>query len=54
MYSKIEAVGKEKARKLALALIEIGKDYDCNNGEIFEAEDINDNGVCKKCRSQWN
>lgn len=64
-----EAIGEEKARKFALALIEIGEDYDCNNGEIFEdigkelglcycclseAEDINDNGLCKKCRSQWS
>ena len=62
-----EAIGKEKARKFVLALIDIGENYDCNNGEILEeigkelglcycclseAEDINYGGLCKKCRGE--
>lgn len=43
-----ETIGKEKARKFALSLIEIGEDYDCNNGEILE--DIGKElGICYCC-----
>lgn len=60
-----ESIGKEKAREFALEMIKIGKDYDCNDGEILneieeelgicyyclkESDDINENGLCKECR----
>jgi hypothetical protein len=59
-----EAVGKEKAREFAMELVKIGRDYDCNDGEVLEdigeeleicyyclkeANDIED-GLCKECR----
>jgi len=59
-------IGKEKARKFALEMIKIGRDYDCNNGEILdeiaeelgicycclkETDDIED-GLCKNCRGE--
>jgi hypothetical protein len=59
------AIGKEKTQEFALKLIEIGKDYDCNDGEILEdigeelgicycclnkSDDISCSGLCKKCR----
>lgn len=62
-----DAIGKEKAQEFALKLIEIGKDYDCNDGEILEeigqeldicycclkkADYIDYGGLCKKCRGE--
>jgi hypothetical protein len=59
-----EAVDKEKARKFAIELVKIGRDYDCNDGEVLEdigeeigicycclkeTNDIED-GICKECR----
>jgi hypothetical protein len=55
---------KEKFRDFALELLELGRHYDCNDGEILDGigekiglcyccleatEDIED-GICKKCR----
>lgn len=59
-----EAVGKEKTREFAMKLVKIGRDYDCNDGEVLEdigeelgicycclkeTDDIED-GRCKECR----
>lgn len=64
-----EGIGKEKARKFALALIDIGEDYDCNNGEIFEdigkelgicycclkeKSEIDYSGLCKDCGGDFD
>ncbi len=61
-----ETIGREKARKFALEIIKISRQYDCNYGEILdnnvgqevgicycclaETDDIDDDGLCKECR----
>lgn len=60
----LESIGKDKACEFALNLVEMGRRYDCNNGEILEdigerlgicyyclkiADDFED-GLCKNCR----
>ena len=62
-------IGKEKAQEFALRVIEIGDDYDCNNGEIFEdigkelgvcycclkkSDDISFSGLCKDCGGDFD
>lgn len=61
-----ESIGDEKSRKFALNIVRIGREYDCNNGEILdeiakelgicycclkETNDIED-GLCKECRGE--
>jgi hypothetical protein len=60
----LEAIGKEKTHKFIEEIVNIGSQYDCNNGEILEnigeefgicyacleeTEDM-EYGICKKCR----
>jgi recombinational DNA repair protein RecR len=58
-------IGKEKMQEVTLKILEVGKNYDCNDTEILNevakdcgicnfcssvSEDIDNNGLCVKCR----
>jgi hypothetical protein len=63
-YGFFDNLTQEKIESFANAIDSIGNGYDCNAGEIFDeigkrikycyycrkfSEEINDDGICKKC-----
>lgn len=63
----LDTIGKEKSQEFVLTLIKIGKNYDCNDGEIIEdmgaefgicnyclkpTDNLNEEGLCKDCADE--
>ncbi len=60
-----KAIGKKRTQELTLKILEVGRNYDCNDTEILNEvakdcgvcsfcssanDDINEEGLCAKCR----
>lgn len=58
-------IGKKRTQELTLKIMDVGRKYNCNEGEILDgiaqecgvcsfcssvSDDINEEGLCAKCR----
>lgn len=43
----LEAIGNEKTKEFVLRLLRIGRNYDCNDGEILD--ELEEFGICYGC-----
>ena len=60
-----KTIGKKRTQELTLKILDVGRNYDCNLGEMLDgiseecgicsfcssiSDDIDENGLCPKCR----
>lgn len=60
-----KGIGRKRTQELTLKILDVGRNYDCNLGEMLDgisqecgvcsfcssiSDDIDENGLCSKCR----